>query len=111
MKTCVSTYSFGPYIKSADFGIFGAIDFAAENDFDGIEIVDGMHENCSDLELAKKGIVDTLIFSKDDCAQYGLNVLEANELQMIIEKNNLAACVKTGADEIPISLLAKIISM
>ena len=54
MKTCVSTYSFGPYIKSADFGIFGAIDFASENGFDGIEIVDGMHENCSDLELAKK---------------------------------------------------------
>ena len=51
MKTCVSTYSFGPYIKSADFGIFGAIDFAAENGFDGIEIVDGMHENCSDLGL------------------------------------------------------------
>lgn len=54
MKICVSTYSFGKYIKDQDFGIFGAIDFAAENGFDGIEIVDGMHENCADFELAKK---------------------------------------------------------
>ena len=27
---------------------------AKENGFDGIEIVDGMHENCSDIELARK---------------------------------------------------------
>ncbi len=54
MKVCVSTYSFGKYIKEKDFGIFGAIDFAAENGFDGIEIVDGMHEDCGNFDLAKK---------------------------------------------------------
>lgn len=54
MKICVSTYSFGPYIKSEEFGIFRAIDFAAENGFDGIEIVDGMHKDCTDPETAKR---------------------------------------------------------
>lgn len=54
MKICVSTYSFGPYIKRDDFGIYGAIDFAVENGFDGIEIVDGMHADCGDTEKAKK---------------------------------------------------------
>ena len=29
------------------------------------------------LDWAKDGIFDTLVFSKDDCAQYGLNVAEA----------------------------------
>lgn len=56
------------------------------------------------LEWHKEGLFDTLIFSKDDCAQYGLNVMEAQEL----EKSG--AFVKTGADEIPLSLLARAIS-
>ena len=66
MKICVSTYSFGKYITKEGFGIFGAVDFAKENGFDGIEIVDGMHENCSDLELAKK--------VKSYCEEKGLEV-------------------------------------
>ncbi len=45
--------------------------------------------------------VDTLIFSKDDCAQYGLNVREARELE------KLGGFTKTGADEIPLTLLAR----
>lgn len=53
------------------------------------------------LEWQREGIFDTLIFSKDDCAQYGLNVQEAGMLK------SLGAVVKTGADEIPLSLLAR----
>ncbi len=55
------------------------------------------------LEWQKEGIFDTLIFSKDDCAQYGLNVQEANALRA------LGATVKTGADEIPLTLLARVL--
>lgn len=53
------------------------------------------------LEWQKEGIFDTLIFSKDDCAEYGLNVMEALELE------KLGGFTKTGADEIPLSLLAR----
>ena len=55
------------------------------------------------LQWQKEGIIDTLIFSKDDCAQYGLNVMEAKELE------KLGAVTKTGADEIPLSLFARAI--
>lgn len=55
------------------------------------------------LEWQKEGIFDTLIFSKDDCAEFGLNVQEANCLK------SLGGTVKTGADEIPLSLLARAI--
>lgn len=53
------------------------------------------------LNWQKEGILDTLIFSKDDCAEYGLNVKEAQELE------KLGGFTKTGADEIPLSLLAR----
>ncbi len=59
------------------------------------------------LEWQKEGIFEYLVFSKDDCAQYGVNVSEAEELQEIIDKNKLNAIAKTGADEIPLSLLSK----
>ena len=52
------------------------------------------------LEWYKEGFFDTLIFSKDDCAVAGFNVDEAK----FLEKND--AVVKTGADEIPLTLLA-----
>lgn len=59
------------------------------------------------LNWAKEGFFDTLIFSKDDCAEFGLNVKEANELSQIIEKEEIkSAKIKTGADEIPLSLLS-----
>ena len=48
--------------------------------------------------------LDTLIFSKDDCAQFGLNVQEARELE------KLGGFTKTGADEIPLTLLARAVS-
>lgn len=55
------------------------------------------------LKWQKEGIFNTLIFSKDDCAEYGFNVKEANILK------SQGATVKTGADEIPLSLLARAI--
>lgn len=55
------------------------------------------------LEWQKEGLVDTLVFSKDDCAEYGFNVQEAKFLE------ELGGFTKTGADEIPLSLLSKAI--
>jgi hypothetical protein len=55
------------------------------------------------LKWQKEGIFDTLIFSKDDCSEYGLNVKEAQELE------NLGGYTKTGADEIPLTLLSRAI--
>lgn len=47
--------------------------------------------------------LNTLIFPKDDCAPKGFNVDEARELE------RLGAKTKTGADEIPLTLLARAI--
>ncbi len=55
------------------------------------------------LEWQKEGLFDTLIFSKDDCAEFGFNVIEAQELE------RLGGKTKTGADEIPLSLLSRAI--
>lgn len=55
------------------------------------------------LQWQKEGLFDTLIFSKDDCAEYGFNVQEAR----ILEK--MGGFTKTGADEIPLSLLSRAI--
>ena len=55
------------------------------------------------LEWQKEGFFDTLIFSKDDCAEFGFNVEEAKELE------RLGGKTKTGADEIPLSLLSRAI--
>jgi hypothetical protein len=56
------------------------------------------------LDWQKERFFDTLVFSKDDCAQFGLNVKEARELE------SLGGFVKTGADEIPMTLLARAIN-
>ena len=55
------------------------------------------------LNWQKQGLFDTLIFSKDDCAQYGFNVQEAQILEQ------MGGFTKTGADEIPLSLLSRAI--
>ncbi len=55
------------------------------------------------LEWQKEGLFDTLIFSKDDCAEFGFNVEEAKELE------KLGGKTKTGADEIPLTLLSRAI--
>ncbi len=60
------------------------------------------------INWAKEKFFDTLIFSKDDCAEFGLNVKEALELEKI--KNDLKidnVFIKTGADEIPLGLIAR----
>ena len=56
------------------------------------------------LNWQKEGIFDTLIFSKDDCAEKGFNVEEAKTLE------KLGGRTKTGADEIPLTLLARAIN-
>ena len=53
------------------------------------------------LEWQKQGFFETLIFSKDDCAKYGYNVMEAEHL------TRMGGEVITGADEIPLSLISK----
>lgn len=61
-----------------------------------------------ELTKPKKGaLFDTLVFSKDDCAQYGFNVAEAQSLQTKIDEMKAKALIKTGADEIPLSLLSR----
>ncbi len=56
------------------------------------------------LEWQKEGLFETLIFSKDDCAEYGFNVTEARQLEILGGKT------KTGADEIPLMLLSRAIN-
>lgn len=55
------------------------------------------------LEWQKLGYFDELLFSKDDCAEFGFNVKEAKTLA------SRGAKVITGADEIPLTLLSKAI--
>lgn len=56
------------------------------------------------LEWQKEGFFETLVFSKDDCAEFGFNVQEAKALE------KLGGFIKTGADEIPLTLLARAIN-
>lgn len=56
------------------------------------------------LEYQKQNVFEVLVFSKDDCAEYGFNVQEAKALE------SLGGFVKTGADEIPLTLLARAVS-
>ncbi len=61
------------------------------------------------LNWLEERIFDTLVFSKDDCAPSGLNVLESQILKRIIKEKKLSAQIKTGADEIPLTLFARAI--
>ena len=61
------------------------------------------------VEWAQENFFDTLVFSKDDCAEYGLNVAEAKVLGVHIVAKKCDAYIKTGADEIPLSMLARAI--
>ena len=51
------------------------------------------------LEKQKQGAFKRLIFSMDDCAKYGFNVKEAHCIKL------KGGTVKTGADEIPLTLM------
>lgn len=60
------------------------------------------------LDLSLEGFFDALIFSKDDCAQFGLNIKEADILEGLAkEKKAESVFIKTGADEIPLSLISR----
>lgn len=59
------------------------------------------------ISLLEKNLFDFLVISQDDTAQFGLNVKEGQELTQIISDKNLSATIKTGADEIPLTLLAR----
>lgn len=61
------------------------------------------------IELKKQGVFDTLVFSKDDCAEFGLNVKEA-ELLKELAKDEKNVFIKTGADEIPLTMLSRAIN-
>lgn len=59
------------------------------------------------IEWLAEGVFDTLVFSKDDCAEFGLNVMEAGILEHFMQAKNLSGLLKTGADEIPLTLFAR----
>ena len=61
------------------------------------------------VKMFDDGIFDTLIFSKDDCAKYGFNVKEAKYFEFLAQTRK-GMFVKTGADEIPLTLLSRCIS-
>ncbi len=62
------------------------------------------------LDWLSEGVLDTLVYSKDDTGEYGLNVEEAQMLEAEASSRNLNAIIKTGADEIPLTLLARAIA-
>ena len=59
------------------------------------------------IKWSEENFFNTLVFSKDDCAQFGLNVAESKVLGINIAAKKLHALIKTGADEIPLTLLAR----
>lgn len=61
------------------------------------------------IDLKKSGMFNTLVFSKDDCSEFGLNIKEAEELKKIIDGIN-GVFIKTGADEIPLTLFSRAIN-
>lgn len=61
------------------------------------------------LKLYDDGVINTLVYSKDDCGEFGLNIKEAKYFEFATE-NCPRAAVKTGADEIPLALLARCMS-
>lgn len=58
------------------------------------------------IELTRQNLIDTLVFSKDDCGEFGLNVREGEELSLLAKDMN-NVIIKTGADEIPLALLSR----
>ena len=62
------------------------------------------------VSWADEGFFDTLVLSKDDCSEYGLNIREARILKEL-SKDTKNVFIKTGADEIPLSLISRAISL
>ncbi len=76
-------------------------------------MIDWLNTRARNFEVNKKyikmyddGLIDTLIYSKDDSGEYGLNVKEAKYLEYQSEKRG-GVIVKAGADEIPITLMTR----
>jgi hypothetical protein len=61
------------------------------------------------LTLVKEGVIDYLLLPQDDTAEYGWNIAEARQLQMLIRREGLTdrAITYPGADEIGCLLLAR----
>lgn len=62
------------------------------------------------LEWCVNGFFDMFVLSKDDCANFGLNVQEGRKFEDLISELGVNALVKTGADEIPLTLLSRIVT-
>lgn len=65
MKICVSTYSYGSYLRDEKLGIYGCIDHAAGEGFDGIEFVEGGWQD------ARQGDADGAERIKEHCERGG----------------------------------------
>jgi hypothetical protein len=63
------------------------------------------------LDLAESGLIDFIVFSQDDTAEYGFNVLESKILSDFIKERKIEnnTAIRTGADEIPTDLLTRAI--
>ncbi len=63
------------------------------------------------VEFVRNGLVDYLILSKEDCAEYGLHRREENDLKKIVSESGVSEKIKllNGADEIGSMLVAKAI--
>ncbi|EKE04359.1 MAG: hypothetical protein ACD_20C00085G0016 [uncultured bacterium] len=61
------------------------------------------------LSWIEDDFIDFMVYSQDDTAQYGLNVMEGKALQGLISEKDLSSkiTVQTGADEIPDNLLIR----
>ena len=61
------------------------------------------------IDLTQKGLFDKLIFSQDDTAEFGFNVEEKELLQIQAIKEQIVdkVIIKTGADEMILSLLCR----
>jgi hypothetical protein len=61
------------------------------------------------LSWLEEGLLDYLVYSQDDTAEWGFNVLESSQLKGLINDKNLSsqAVVQTGADEIPTDLIIR----
>ncbi|MDD3150887.1 MAG: DUF4127 family protein [Candidatus Gastranaerophilales bacterium] len=64
--------------------------------------------NKSYIGWLKEGIIDFIVFCQDDTGEFGINIQEADELENLV--TNLNGQVKTGMDEIPLSLMSKAIT-
>ncbi|NLF83957.1 MAG: DUF4127 family protein [Candidatus Gastranaerophilales bacterium] len=63
------------------------------------------------IDWSKEGVIDFLIYGKDDTSTFGINIQEAEQLQSLIEKADMRNFVRiqTGSDEVCSLLTARAI--